>query len=68
MREENPTLEQLANYTSAIADGAQIRRIKARMDGEKMYDDEWWQPVMDYVRHELLRLAREAKSSKTETL
>ena len=53
-----PSLRELAEYASRIADDAQVRKISSACgDPVKLYDDFWWQSVMDFIRYELARQA-----------
>lgn len=60
-----PTLREMAEYTSLMADNAQIRKLDRRSDDNSpIYDDYWWQSVMDFVRYELAILADKYEPKK----
>ena len=48
------TLDEITRYAHQQADSAQIRLLKKAVDEDvKLYDDTYWQPVLDLIRFEL---------------
>lgn len=56
------TLKEVADYASRQADMAQVRLIQSN-DGEVLYDDVYWQSVLDRIRFDLYQIIAETEST-----
>jgi len=57
------TLKEIADYASQQADRSHVRLINSN-DGGVLYDDTYWQGVLDIIRFELYQVIAEDSSAQ----